>query len=188
MNDFLKLLNSILPLSSKDKELIKSYFREEYLKKGDNYLEVSRVATKIGFVVDGLLKSVYIKENGTTYISGFIQKGEFAVNLGSLTTQSPSKEFIEVIRDTHILSINISSYKELIRHVEKFNQIMFLIMERTFIERDTLKSQLLSENAENRLSILFKMNPELVREAPKKDVASFLGLSKYTISRIKMAN
>lgn len=188
MNEFLKLLTSVLPLSSKEKELIKSYFNEEYLKKGDNYLEVSHVAKKIGFVADGLLKSVCIKENGNTYISNFIQKREFAVNLGSLITQTPSKEFIEVIRETHILSINTSSYKELISKVEKFNQIMFLLMERTFIERNTLKSQLLSENAENRLSILLKTNPELLREAPKKDIASFLGLSKYTVSRIKLIN
>lgn len=184
--EVIKRLSAVLPLSWEEQEKIAPFLVEENLTKGDKYLAQGQICKKVGFVTEGLLKSVHTKDNGDQYIPNFIQQGELAIHLDSFTQQIPTQEYIEAIQPTQVFSLSLSNYKVLEADIPHFSKILFLIMERKFIALDRLKSQLLSESAENRVSILLKEQPKVVQQASKKDIASFLGLSKYTMSRIKM--
>lgn len=185
MDKIIACFKLIKPIHIEEEKLIREFLSTEVLKKRQHYHELGSVCKKIGFVEKGTLKAVRLKEDGTSYIPYFIQEGHFAVDLDSFITGKKSEEYIEATTDCIIQTISVNSYKKLTNKVRHFSNIMALLTERALIEKNKLKSELLVENAEKRYDIITKRFPSIQQNVSQKDLAAFLGISKYTLNRLK---
>jgi len=185
MNELILLLDSILPLSDDDKSLIKQYTSLNTIKKGEEYGLKGSVSNKMGFVVDGVFKVVRINSKGNDFIPYFINEGHFVIDLDSFLNRSPSEEYIEALTTCKVITMTKSSFDFLENEVSNFSKIMGKLKENALIEKHKLKSEMLADDAATRYAKFIQRQPSIIQRVSQNHIAQFLGITPYTLSRIR---
>lgn len=163
---------------------ISSLFKSEILKKEDNFLKEGKVCDKLCFIQSGLLR-VFTTTDDKEITQWIATKGYFGTDLSSFYFKNPSRWTIQAISDTEIYFINHNDYNKIINIVPTWNELEknFIIQCLTYME-DRIFSHL-SMSAEERYNSFFKNNKELFNQVPLQYIASILGMTPETFSRIR---
>lgn len=185
MNPLIKLFESILPLSDFEKDLIAENIYLETFKKGERYCEYLQVCKKMGFVIEGVFKVMRSDARGNEYIQYFTSEGHFAVDLESYADRSPAAEKIEALTKCVVISITKDRFNLLMQSIPGFSKIIAQIKEKALLEKYLLKSEMVVDDAYTRYDKLVKRQPSIIQRIPQCEIASFLGITRYTLSRIR---
>lgn len=185
MNDLIKLFESVIPLTEAEKTLISQHTSVEIFKKGALYCEQGRICKKMGFVVDGVFKVVRTNAKGDEYILYFTNEGHFVVDLDSFSTQSPAEEKIQALTKCTVITLTKSSFDVLEKTSPNFSKIIGQIKEKALLEKYKFKSEMLVDDASTKYNKLLQRQPTVVQRIPQSQVAMFLGITQYTLSRIR---
>jgi CRP-like cAMP-binding protein len=163
---------------------ISSLFKSEILKKGDHFLKAGSRCDKLCFIQSGLLR-VFTTTDDKEITQWIATKGYFGTDLSSFYFKSPSRWTIQALSDTEIYFINHSDYSKIINIVPTWNELEknFIIQCLTYME-DRIFSHL-SMSAEERYNSFFESNKELFNQVPLQYIASILGMTPETFSRIR---
>ncbi|HZP03304.1 MAG TPA: Crp/Fnr family transcriptional regulator [Terracidiphilus sp.] len=182
---FFKKIATYTDLSEPSKTAWQMLLREEFYRKGEYFVELGQVPTKIGFVVEGLFSQNYISEAGDAVIKYFFPEGRLAASMGAMLAHTPSMFSIVALEDTRVLSYRFSEFKKL---TEKYNDVAsFYIryMERHWIvEKEPLEISLRYDNARQRYHEFLTTYPGLVNRLKKYQMASYLGITPTQLSRL----
>jgi len=155
-------------------------------KKKDIILRPGETCNHIYFVTKGLLRAYYIKD-GADVSSVFMEEGDFVLSILSYFRRQPSHEFIEVLEDCQLCGFHYKDLAELYhKHVE------FNIVGREFTESYLCLSEermlgMRKCTAEEKFQFLLDKKTDLINRIPGKDLASYLGVSPETLSRMRSA-
>lgn len=185
MNALIKLFDSILPLSDTEKSVITDHTSLETLKKGELYCTQGQVCRKMGFVVDGVFKVVRTNEQGNDYILYFTNEGHFVVDLDSFSQQVSGEETIEALTECTVITITKKDFDFLEKTLPAFSKIINQIKEKALLEKYKFKSEMLVDDASTKYNKLMQRQPTVVQRVPQSQVALFLGITQYTLSRIR---
>lgn len=159
-------------------------FRPLSLAKNEFFNSVGRISSRLGFVVTGLLRSFYnLQDKETTTF--FELPGDIAVDLKSFVQRKPSIETIQAITDSRLLVINRKELYMLYDRDWKWQQVGRLLVENAYFRMEERSIFLQTHSAHDRYAQFLAENPEVVQQAPLHQVASFLGISAETLSRIR---
>ena len=179
-------------------ETLKSYFpnlKEESLKaflKYSSYLKSTKGTKLISegkrhsyfyLILKGGVKSYYSKESREVCM-WFAFENEA---IGTITTYEgfPSKETVELLKDSELIKLNIEKIKELtLTDLSISHLINGLIIEHTLCIEERLY-QLKFMSSKKRYKTILETTPELLQRVSLTDIASFLGISRETLSRIR---
>lgn len=115
-------------------------------------------------------------------------KGYFTIDLSSFVFDTPSRWSIQALVDTELYSITKEDYKKIGDVVPKWRELEKLFLVRCFtILEDRIFSHL-SMTAEERYNLFFAYNRELLNQVPLQYIASMLGMTPETFSRIRKSN
>lgn len=167
-----------------DLNTIVSFFKTTTLKKGEFLLESGKQCDKLSFVQSGLLRMFAIKDNKeiTQWISA---KGYFTGDLSSYIFEIPSQLSIQALVDTELSVISKEDYKLLGELLPKWHEFEKLFLVRCFITLEQRIFSHLSMTAEERYDYFFENNKELFNQVPLQYIASMLGMTPETFSRIR---
>ena len=185
MDQLLTLFNSILPISEEEQILMKQHLYIETLKKGEKYCEQDKICKKIGFVLKGVFKVLKTDSEGNQYIPYFTSEGHFAVAMESFTNKTPSDESVEALTDCTVITISRSAFDLLEKEITNFSRIIHQLKEKAFIEKFKMKSEMLVDDAETKYSKLILRHPSIIQRVPQSQIALFLGITTFTLSRIR---
>ncbi len=185
MDQLIALFNSILPISQQETVFIKELLKVETISKNEKYCEEGKTCKKLGFVVEGVFKVVRSDSKGNEFIPYFITEGHFAVALESFTEQSPSEEYIEALTTCKVITMSKDAFDKLEEQVMNFSRIISFLKERALIEKHKLKSEMLVDDAETRYAKLVEKHPTIIQRVSQNNIAQFLGITPYTLSRIR---
>ncbi|MGA9639146.1 Crp/Fnr family transcriptional regulator [Flavobacterium sp.] len=185
MNRLLTLFKSIQPISEEEQKFMSNFLFLESFKKGDNYCDKDKVCKKIGFVLEGVFRVVKIDEKGNEHIPYFTSEGHFAVAIESFTNKTTSDEYIEALTDCTVITITAEAYDLFEVKVLNFSKIINTLKEKAFIEKHKLKSEMLMDNAEMRYHKLVARNPTIIQRIAQNHIALYLGITPFTLSRIR---
>ncbi len=185
MNALIKLFDSILPLSDADKALITEHTFLETLRKGEMYCRQGEVCRKMGFVVDGVFKVVRTNEQGNDYILYFTNEGHFVVDLDSFSKQIPGEETIEALTKCTVITMAKKDFDFLEKSVPAFSKIINQIKEKALLEKYKFKSEMLVDDARTKYNKLVQRQSTVVQRVPQSQIALFLGITQYTLSRVR---
>lgn len=163
---------------------ITSFFEPEEIKKGDFFLKAGKQCDRLSFVTSGFLRifADTEKKEVTQWIS---TKGYFVIDLSSFIFETPARWTIQALTDTEIYSIRKSDYQKIEKLVPKWPILEKLFIVRCFtIMEDRIFSHL-SMTAEERYHFFFENNKELFNQVPLQYIASMLGMTPETFSRIR---
>lgn len=166
-------------------EAIKPYFVLRNLKRNEILLNCGDICKHNYFVVEGCLRFFSINSEGdelTRYL-GF--EGKFGTSLSSFLIQSPSIEFIQSVGKSTVLAITRKDFYQLVETNPLVNFIYRDILEMAYVTSQERIYGLQGSTALERLKWLLDYHPKILSQLPSKIVASYLGVTPYTLSRLK---
>ncbi|WP_337040925.1 Crp/Fnr family transcriptional regulator [Emticicia sp. 17c] len=184
MTDLEKYINSYFGVEANDLAHISSLFKPQLLKKGDFYLKTGRLCEKLSFVKSGLLR-IYACTPDKEVTQWISTQGYFVTDLASLIFDQPARWTIQALTDVEIYTINKTDYNQLGKNISKWYLLEKLFIAKCFtILEDRIFSHL-SMTAEERYNFFFQQNRELFNQVPLQYIASMLGMTPETFSRIR---
>lgn len=163
---------------------IVSQFEPVLLKKGEVFLEEGRSCDKLCFVQSGFLR-IFTETENKQITQWIAPHGYFVTDLSGFIFEKMSRWTIEALTDTRLFYIDRNKYEKLNTFIPQWPEL-----ERQFIVHcfTTLEDRIfshLSMTAEQRYHFFFQHNKELFHQVPLQYIASMLGMTPETFSRIR---
>lgn len=167
-----------------DMETIVSLFKPETIKKGDYFLQSGKQCEKLSFVQSGYLR-VFVETEKKEITQWISTQGYFITDLSAFLFEQPARWAIQALTDTEIVTIDKKDYLELDRMVPRWQTLEKFFIARCFTILEDRIFTHLSMTAEERYHFFFERNKELFNQVPLQYIASMLGMTPETFSRIR---
>lgn len=171
-------------LPSQQLDQISSEFEMQVLKKGEFLCQAGDRCKKMAFVQSGLMR-MYLLVDGKEVTQWISTPGYFAVDIASFIFGVPAKLNIQALVDTEVHTITANRYQSLHLKIPKWQEIEKTFLIKCFSLMEDRIIRLLSLSAEDRYNQLFEQNSELFNQVPLQYIASMLGMTPETFSRIR---
>lgn len=159
-------------------------FQEEQLAKGDYFVKKGRLCRKLGFLMEGYLRFYFTTE--TKEITHWIfWKDQLVTDVSSFYLQTPSKWHIQAMTDCQLYTISDEHYQQMKEIVPGWDRINQTFIVKCFSSLENRVYTFLSMTAEERYQYLFDAHKELFHQIPLNYLASMLGITPETLSRIR---
>lgn len=184
MTELEKYIQTYFGVSNNDLTAISAFFKPKTFNKGDYFLKTGKYSDKLGFVQTGIVREfVYIGDKEVTkWIS---TKGYFVVDLSSFVFNQPARWNIQAFSDCELYVIDRSDYQQIGKIVPRWAELEKLFIAKCFTVLEDRVLQHLALSAEERYEQLFNFNRELFNQVPLQYLASMLGMTPETFSRIR---
>ncbi len=183
--DSKNLLSKFFPFGGDDLEKILKNIIVKEIPSGTILLLAGDIAVNLFLVIKGCLRNYFIKENGLEITFQFFLEGQMVASFESAMKGTPSRLYIDAVEDSQIGFIQMKYVNQLIRESgslrDHFNKFL---MSRLISYMNQHASYIL-DNPEKRYLKLLQENPELVSRLPKQYIASYLGITPVSLSRIR---
>jgi CRP-like cAMP-binding protein len=165
-------------------ETIGSLFKLSTIKKGDYFLKSGKPANQLSFVQSGLFRifAATADKEVTQWIS---TKGYFVTDLSGFIFEKPARWNIQALTDAVLFTISRADYTRIAELVPRWQEFEKLFITRCFTTLEDRIFTHLSMTAEERYSFFFENNKELFNQVPLQYIASMLGMTPETFSRIR---
>lgn len=152
------------------------------LTKGTELIQEGKRHHYFYFITKGSVKSNYLKD-GKEICTWFAFENEMVATIKTIEGQT-SNETVKLLEDSELIRINTQAFKKLKETKLSVNRLMTeLITEHAVFLEELLYLQ--SKSGKERYEILIEAEPQLLQRVSLTDLASFLGLSRETLSRIR---
>jgi CRP-like cAMP-binding protein len=184
MKDLEIYIQTYFGIPQEDLAKIARLFEPQEIAKGDFYLKHGMYCQTLSFIRSGLLR-IYATYDGKEITQWICGKDYFITELSSLIFGTPSKFNIQALSNTTLYTISKENYLKLGLMVPKWNELEKLFVARCFSTLEDRIFSLLSMPAEERYKFFFAAYPELFNQVPLQYIASLLGMTPETFSRIR---
>ncbi len=177
-------LSSIVPFSDNDWNLFNKRLIYKEFKKNDLILRTGEVENFMYFLVDGVSR-IFQYKNDIEYTLRFNFPITPFNSYASFITQTPSLINVEAITDVRVLRMSYDDMQSLYEKSKMAERLGRRLIELLYVQREIKELQMHSKTAEDYYYELVKSNEELTRQIPQKYLASYLGITPESLSRIK---
>ncbi len=164
-------------------EFIK-HFASRTIKKKTNLLSAGKIAKEIYFLKKGCIRLFYDK-NGEDISAYFFTENMFAGAYDSFISQKPSRHSIETIEECEVLAISHRYFHQLLSDNPTLNELVRKILEERFVALHDLFTSQILDSPEERYLKLQRERPDLINRIPQHQIATFLGVTPVSLSRIR---
>jgi CRP-like cAMP-binding protein len=164
---------------------IAEYFQEKIIEKGNYFLREGQVSNEYMVVEKGFMRSYSFDPDGNEVTTAFHNNGYPVFEVASFFNRSPSKENIQALIDCQGWTITYEQLNMLFHSVTEFREFGRSILVKGFASLKMRMLSMITETAEERYSSLLKSTPEIFQYAPLKQIASYLGITDTSLSRIR---
>jgi CRP-like cAMP-binding protein len=182
-NELKKFFNEYVQLPTEELEDVISKFKSKTIKKNEFVLQEGETCKDLIFVQKGCLRLYYIQDDVEVSV-WFALKHSSAIEIYSFISETPSNYFLQAIEETEILYLPKTALNKLYETHPKMQEMMRKFWEDVILHLLERFTALQRDTAEQRyLDLLNK--PELLQTIPQKYLASFIGVTPTSLSRIK---
>lgn len=182
---FIDTMLSIVPIPKEDAVYISDQFKPFDVKKGDLLLQIGQISDEYLFIEEGLLRAYLIDLEGNEVTTDFYTEQNFAFEVTSFFNRTPSETNIEAITDCKGYKINFQQLNQAFHHKPSFRELGRAILVKAFIASKKRNYAMINQTAEQRYQHLISKTPQILKQAPLKQIASYLGVTDSTLSRIR---
>jgi CRP-like cAMP-binding protein len=184
-NKLLLLIRNIVSLPAAEENKLLDICSTATIKKGESYIQAGQVPKKFAFIYEGLFRYLYRDAKGNEYTKNFISENNFILAYSAMIQQTPSKMYIEALENSVVYEIDYSDWLTLKNNHPGWNIFLIALLEKAFMIKENRERELLLLDAEKRYEIFKKEFPTLESRVKQHLIASYLGISPVSLSRIK---
>jgi CRP/FNR family transcriptional regulator, anaerobic regulatory protein len=181
---FTNFIEGLVTLEPGAREDLQSVVKERRLKKKEHFLREGEICKSVGFIKEGYVRLYYLHQ-GEDITKDFNFETNFCSSHASFSMQEPSRFNIVAMEDVVLLEISHDSLYSLYDKYKSFERLGRLLMEKMFDRKEKRESAFLQDDAETRYHDLLKTHPQITQRVPLKYIASYLGITAETLSRLR---
>jgi CRP-like cAMP-binding protein len=184
LTEFIKANTPNIMVSRQALEKIADHFEERTIAKNDYLLKGGRNSSYF-YLADGLMRAFTFDTQGNEITTYFYPKDHVVFEVASLILHIPSTEYIEAVTECKGYLASCDSINLLFHSVPEFREFARMMMVREFVNYKERALAMINKSAEERYIELLNNNRELFRHASLKHIASYLGVTDSSLSRIR---
>jgi CRP-like cAMP-binding protein len=190
MADFITLFDYIerkssVKLSEHERNLIMTKLKPKKLRKRQYFLQEGDVCKYMGFIVKGATRMFAVDEKGRECILHFGLEDWWVGDYESFYLLTPSKYFVETLEEVDMILITNEQLQEFVRTIPAIAAMLESLNRGAIIANNKRMHAAISYTAEERYEDLSRMYPHFFQRFPQNMIASYLGISPETLSRIR---
>lgn len=174
-----------IKLSDEDAERLKRFFIPKKVRKRQFILNAGDVCQHFTFVEKGMLRSFSTDDNGHEHVVQFAVEGWWISDLGSFISGDSSIYNIEALEDSEVLNLTKSQLEEMTAKLPCMEHYFRVLMQNNIVALQRRLISAVSLTAEEKYTKLMEICPDIINRASQQHVASYLGLTPETLSRVR---
>ena len=180
--DFLQLFKNI---PSADVETICDHLSFRKVSNGDALLNEGRVAKELFFVCKGILKIVSTTDKGNVVVQFFLKENQFCTNMNSFLNGVPANEGIEAASDAELIVFSKQKLNLLYDQLPYLKELIDGITKQALLDKIQIRNSYMGEDATTRYRKFILRQSDIALRVPLSDIASYLGITQQSLSRIR---
>lgn len=173
------------PISDDDFELLKTVMTPKKLKKGEFLLREGEMAKFGAYVAKGMLRSYVVDDKGKEHIIQFAPENWWISDKAGIADGSTSTFFIDAIEDSDVLLIDAKGHQTLLEKLPGYADSFRTGIQKRAAAKDQRIVHSLTATAEERYHDFLQTYPSIAQRVPQHMLASYLGITPETVSRIR---
>lgn len=184
MNSFFNFINSFTKLSESSQMALDSILQRQELPKGHDLIRPGAICREFYFIEKGLTRTYYIKDGKdvTDWISA---ENSIAVSLLSFISGQPDRRGIQLLEDSILYSLSHDKIESLCQEYHDIERMVRLILSQGIVQLQQRFDNLHFATAYDKYQQLIETNASLIARVPLGMIASWLGITQETLSRIR---
>lgn len=178
-------ISKYLQLSQEEIAYFTSLLKHKRLRKKQFLLEEGEVCKYECFVNSGCLRMYVLNEKGQEHIIQFATTDWWIGDQYSFVTGLPSIYFIDALEESELLLIEKNDLEKLYMQVPKFERFFRIAFQNSYVALQRRILSGLSQTAEEKYLDFVTRYPDLEQKVPQHQVASYLGITPESLSRIR---
>ncbi len=177
-------IQSSFQTEATEAQTISSFFQPRTLKKGEFLFRAGRPCNAMAFLAAGLIR-IYLEAGDKEVTQWILTKDYFTTDLSSFVMGKPGRWNMQAIEDAEIWVIQKEDYQKLAAAVPRWIEFERMLLIHCFVYMEERVFNLLSMSAEERFQQLFIQQPDLFNKVPLQYLASMMGMTPETLSRLR---
>lgn len=184
MSQLEQYIQSYFSPANEDLATIASSFTYKEVEKGDYLLKKGRLCNQMSFIQNGLIR-IYATKADKEVTQWISTTGYFVTDLASFTFNTPARWNLQALTNCELYTIDKDAYNKLGEKVPDWHKLEKLFLAKCFIILEERVNSHLFMTAEERYQQLLSFQPELFNQVPLQYLASMLGMTPETMSRLR---
>ncbi|WP_027388067.1 Crp/Fnr family transcriptional regulator [Chryseobacterium gregarium] len=180
-----KHFEEIIPLTDEEFGYLDSFFKTRKLKKHQYLIQENESVTHLFFVVKGLLKASLTDKEGKEHIIQFAVENWWISDFQAFYNNVPSVTNIHCLEEVEVCGISKENLEKMCSENHKIEHFFRIKNSFGYVALQQRILSLLTTNAKERFEQFSSQYPQLLQRIPKTIIASYLGVSRETLSRIQ---
>jgi len=174
-----------ISLTPEEESIAGNLFRHKKYRKHQYILQEGDVCRHESFILSGCTRTYRLDEKGQEHVLQFGPQNWWVGDLRSFLSDQPSQQNIDCLEDTELLQISKTGLEELYRQVPKTERYFRILMQNAYLSAMNRISSNLSKTALQRYQEFMILYPDIEQRIANHQVASFLGITPQSLSRLR---
>ena len=184
-SSFLNYINNYIDLTEKEIAFLRSNTNYKKYLKGHYIVQQGAVCKHTNFIISGCTKNFYIDQQGQEHIVTFAIENWWSADLSSFITQTPSDFNVKCIEATEVIQFTYQNQDEIFQNIPKMETLFRKLLEKALVSSQKRIVNNFSLSAKDQYLYFKKQFSTIEQRVPQYMVASYLGITKEFLSKIK---
>src|SRR5665213_1760004 len=185
LEKFFNKLSTGMTLTEGDKIILRQQVIVKKLRKRQYLLQEGEICKSVAFVSQGMLRSYTVDEKSNEHILQFAPEGWFISDLNSFISEAPSNLNIDAVENSELILINKAAHVYLENAIPDFFKFNYLQYRGAYIALQKRITGMFTLSTEEKYLNLLQIYPDIMQSVPQHMIASYLGLTPETVSRVR---
>jgi CRP-like cAMP-binding protein len=185
LNPLISFLKLFRDIPSADEALIAAALETRTYKEGEYLFRADRVCREMYFICQGVLRIMVLNEQGNQVTYFFLKENQFCTILNSFNNNVAAHESISAACDAEVLVFSRASLDKLYAQLPYLKPLIDQITQQALLDKIDLKNGYLGHDSTARYKMFMMRQPDIALRVPLSDVASYLGITPQSLSRIR---
>lgn len=184
MDELIQYILKFGNLNSQQIDLIRSKGKTLNLKKDGHFSEAGKVPKEVGFIVDGVIRGCYYNNKGEEITRCFITENSLVCDYVNFEANTCSSEYLQAVTDCHMIVFSQKDWEELSQIIIGWDNIKNKMVQLCMYQKSR-KGPVISQDATTRYLTFLENYPSVHNRVPLAYIASYLGITQQSLSRIR---
>lgn len=185
MGKFMDYVLQFGNLNQQQIDLVKSKEKEIELRKDQLYWEAGKAVKQVGFLISGVIRVFYYNNKGEEITRYFIDENHLILSGNPVDEIFTPSEYLSAVTDCKLIVFSTADWKEISQTIIVWDKIIQKIVAKYHSEKVARRSELVSQDGTERYLDFIQKFPALVNRVPLSYIASYLGITPSSLSRIR---